>query len=170
MLTDALWFFGCQLLVLFVACQDRTDDDPSWDSLPASTIEVRLKGSLRTAARTEGREIVEVTAATVSSGGTDIILDWQDSEALHDELLWWSTPRHGDANRIVQAEITGLLVFKPYRHARGMIRPFEGLNEDTAVPVVLVDSLRVQLADRRTGRPKGQQHDRPTVYRKSGKR
>ena len=155
----------CSLFLSMMMVQDNAEKDDQWEGLPASTIAVRLKGELRTAARTEGRETVEVRAATVSAGGVDIILDWQDSKAIHDELLWWSTPRHGDANRIVQAEISGLLVFKPHRDARGMIRPFTGLGEDTPVPVVLVDSLRIQLAHRRTGRPDGQQHDRPRVYR-----
>lgn len=153
------------LFMASMVVQDKDAEDDSWNELPSSTIEVRLKGELRTAARTEGRAVVELRAATVSAGETDIILDWQGSKAIHDELLWWSMPRHGDLSRVVQAEITGVLVFRSHREAKGMITPFEGLGEKTPVPVVLVDSLRVQLADQRTGQPTGPQHDRPRVYR-----
>lgn len=160
-----LTMFACPFCLALIFSQEGDISDEEWDALPVGTIEVRLKGKLRTVARIEDRETMEVTEATVSVGDTEIILDWQHSNDIHDELRWWSMPRHADANRVVQAELTGKLVFKPSKEASGTMNSLPGLIEESKVPVLLLDSLRVRLVNWRTGRPEGRQPDRPRVYR-----
>ena len=138
----------------------RPTEQPSLDG-----ITVHLAGPLRTsfsfnpdadpAAQFKEVAAKELEAASVKAGGTTIHLDWSRSDKIRDELLWWSVPHHGDV-RIVQAEVTGQMVFKPLRELDQTIQFAQaGVSADTPVPVVIVESIKVQLVgpDRKPGGP-----------------
>ena len=131
---------------------------------PHGSIVVHLRGrlSVTTAVEPGGRPqddaACELTSATVHAGGTVIELDWSRSDRIRDELLWWRLPRHGDL-RQVQAEVTGRMVFMPSRDLGGDRTVPAGVSGGTSVPVVIVESLEVQLVGL-DGKRRGPQHDR----------
>ena len=99
--------------------------------------------------------------ATVESGGTTIHLDWSRSPKIRNELL--DSSRLGDGrlwfgdggpNPTVQAKITGRMVFKPAKELGGYRRIPAGVTDDTPVPVVIVESIKVQFV-RSDGSPHG---------------
>ncbi len=128
------------------------------------SIIVQFKGTLfitsefQPGARPQDDDASKLVGAYVSVDGTVLALDWSKSKAIHDELFWWRNPRHGDF-RQVQAEVTGKMIFKPLKEIGGM-RPVQaGVSSDTPVPVVIVESLKVQLVGS-DGKPQGKQFDR----------
>ena len=96
-----------------------------------------------------------------SCGGTEIALDWSKSDKIRKELLWWRLPRHGDL-RTVQAEVTGRMIFKPSRDLGTNRTVPAGVTDGTPVPVIVVQSLKIQLVGP-DGEPKGPQYDRERV-------
>ncbi len=128
------------------------------------SITVHFKGplvvrpGLKPGARPQDDDACKLVGAYVSVGGTVIVLDWSKSKTIHDELLWWRIFRHGDL-RHHQAEVTGTMIFKPLKEFGEFMPVQPGISRDTPVPVVIVESLKVQLVGP-NGKPQGKQFDR----------
>jgi hypothetical protein len=146
---------------------DKQAPEPS--DVKHGSIKVHLKGYLMITSRLKADadpnsnprddSAHEVTNAQVMTGGMEVTLDWNGNEAIHDRLVFWRQFHHGDF-RSVQAEVTGDMKFVPAHEAGGGFVARPGFNRDSLVPVVVVDTLTVQLvaAD---GRPRGPQPDGP---------
>lgn len=137
-----------------------------------NTIAVQLSGSLSTvfvvrsddhsASQSSDVAAQELKLATITAGGTTVHLDWSRSPKIGDELLWWSHPRAGDS-RGPHAEVTGQMVFKPYKELDQTFQIAQpGVTAETRVPVVVVESIRVYLAGP-DGKSRGPQPDRERV-------
>lgn len=123
-------------------------------------IAVRLKGDLAVEASGE-KDQQTLSAACVRAGDMEVMLDWGVRSDIRDELLWWSVWRHADL-RTVQAEVVGRMEFRPAKEVGGSRQQFAGISNETPVPVVVVESLAVQLVDS-DGKPRGPQPQRPVT-------
>lgn len=151
-LSNAIHAIG---FISIAACVGAAQADEAVAEVSDGAIVVHLKGNLKVStilkkgadpkSRPQDSFAWELSNATVEAGGTTIELDWNDCEAIRDELLWWRMDRHGDL-RIVQAEVTGRMTFKRS----------DGPSGQALVPVVGVESLKVQLVGF-DGRPSGPQ-------------
>ena len=134
------------------------------EGLEHGSITVQLKGRLSlgiTPPKGKGKVARKMTSANVMAGGTLIKLDWSKSDSIRDELLWWTVPRHGDF-REIQAEVTGKLEFRAPQMVTGARQIQPAISGGTREPVVVVESLKVQLVDH-DGHPSGPQLDRTRV-------
>ena len=96
----------------------------------------------------------DLTIATVEAGGTTIHLDWSRSPKIRNELLASSSwVGDGGPNPAVHAEVTGRMVFKRSKELTNRVVP-AGVTDDTPVPVVIVESIKVQFV-RSNGKPYG---------------
>lgn len=97
----------------------------------------------------------DLRIATVEAGGTTIHLDWSRSDKIRRELIA-SSGAFGDGGPAssVQARVTGRMVFKPSKGLGGDRVIPKGVTDDTPVPVVIVESLKIQLVGS-DGRPRG---------------
>lgn len=134
-----------------------------------NTIAVQLSGPLSTvfvvrsdadpASQSSDVAAQELKLATITAGGTTVHLDWSRSPKIGDELLWWSHPRAGDS-RGPHAEVTGQMVFKPFKVLDQFAVP--AVSPETRIPVVVVESIKGYLAGP-DGKPRGPQPDRERV-------
>ena len=169
--------FVCVLSFISIAGSVSTrGDEPATETLPGplhGEMRVHLKGTLQVAtklkagadpnSRPQDEGAWELVNASVEAGGTVVEIDWNASPAIRDELLWWGNPRHGDL-RVVQAEVTGRLVFKRLGDigGTGLIISSGLLDKEVPRPVVIVETLHVQLVGPE-GFPRGPQFDRKPV-------
>ena len=162
-----IYMLACTVLVFASSAAEAGAENAQTTDPPHGSIVVHLKGGLSVSAtlkpgsRPQDDAACELTSATVHAGGTVIELDWSRSNKIRDELLWWRLPRHGDL-RQVQAEVTGRMIFKPSKELGGDRTIPAGVSDDTPVPVVIVESLKVQLVGV-DGTRRGPQHDRKRV-------
>lgn len=153
------------MMCAWTACLGNAADEvpPQPRQAPTGAISVQLSGSLSTAftIKPEADE-GQLISATIFAGGTVIYLDWSRSPTIRRELLWWSIPRAGDY-REPHADVTGRMVFKPFNELdqRPITVP-HGVSASTPVPVVVIESIKVYLADS-DGKPRGPQPDRGVV-------
>jgi hypothetical protein len=162
-------------------------DEPAEESLPVplhGEMVVHLKGVLQVSttlkagadpnSRPQDDGAWELTNASVDAGGSVVNLDWNSCPAIRDALLWWRNLRHGDL-RVGQAEVTGRMTFRRSGDIGGISGDFGGIrvtpfdvSEQTLVPVVVVESLKVQLVGPE-GWPRGPQFDRELVKSTKGR-
>jgi hypothetical protein len=137
-------------IVAFLVAITAHADEPEERRLPHGSIAVHLKGDLvrQTSFKSEADREGTVFAY-IDAGGATIELDWNNCQAIQEELVSFD---RGDGALIsgIHAEVTGRLKFVPFERLVAQ-NPLwkrmagEGISDGTPMPVVLVESIQIQL-------------------------
>ena len=159
--------FACAVMLFVCGSSEAEKGRLDMTSPMHGSIVVHLKGNLsigttlKSGSRPQDEGACELISATIHAGGTEIALDWSKSDKIRKELLWWRLPRHSDF-RTVQDEVTGRMIFKPSKELGTNRTIPAGVTDNTPVPVIVVESLKIQLVGP-AGKRKGPQHDRERI-------
>jgi len=152
MYVERLTFVLSLGFVALTALNNGFADEPASDdraAVPKGKISVHLNGQLIKSWKQEkdlngGKPTI--IFAGVNAGGTQVVLDWNDCPVIHDELAAFH--EGGGVVSGVYAEVTGEMLFKPWKELR--VNPVDATQrpDDELCPVVVIETLHIRVEPR----------------------